>query len=242
MNNRYKKNIGQLFNLELQEKLLTKNIGVIGCGGLGGYIIDFLTRLGVNSISFWDGDKYEFSNLNRQLGCTEKNIGKNKAKVIFNRMSEINSSIKLYAYSHFIGDKPKEDLNKLLSMDFIFIAYDGIHNVPIERSILKKTIEAGIPTIYSPINILGGLLTIYTKDDLSHFDMYTKNLLYQSQQPNLDEICSQTGYKCAILAGEAVNEMVKYFNNCIYITKNAELIIDIFHHTYSLSDKFGKIF
>lgn len=79
MNIRYQKNIDEIFTQELQNKLLQKNIGVIGCGAIGGYILEYLSRLGVNSISFWDGDVYEISNLNRQIGCTENTIGLNKA-------------------------------------------------------------------------------------------------------------------------------------------------------------------
>jgi tRNA A37 threonylcarbamoyladenosine dehydratase len=62
----YIKNIdNDTFPEEVQNILSSKNIAIIGCGGQGGYIIDFLARLGVNSISFWDGDNYETTNLNR---------------------------------------------------------------------------------------------------------------------------------------------------------------------------------
>ena len=93
MDIRYQKNIDEIFTQELQNKLLQKNIGVIGCGAIGGYILEYLSRLGVNSISFWDGDIYEISNLNRQIGCTEKTLGQNKAEVMYLRIKEIDSSL-----------------------------------------------------------------------------------------------------------------------------------------------------
>ena len=82
MNKNYIKNIDEIFTQNLQHLLLTKNISVIGCGGQGGYILEYLIRLGVKSIRFWDGDIYEETNLNRQIGCTQKTLGLKKANVL----------------------------------------------------------------------------------------------------------------------------------------------------------------
>ena len=42
--------------------LSRKKVLVIGCGGLGGYMIEYLTRLGIGDITAVDGDVYETSN------------------------------------------------------------------------------------------------------------------------------------------------------------------------------------
>ena len=52
---------------EEQEKLKNSRIFVAGCGGLGGYILEFLIRIGVGNIIACDGDSFCESNLNRQL-------------------------------------------------------------------------------------------------------------------------------------------------------------------------------
>lgn len=82
MEERYKQNQDDIFTENLQNQLLTKTISIIGCGGQGGYIAEFIARLGVKAIYLWDGDKYERSNLNRQIGCLENNIGEYKSSVI----------------------------------------------------------------------------------------------------------------------------------------------------------------
>lgn len=82
VNERYKNNIDCIFTNDHQKLLLTKNISVIGCGGQGGYTLEFLARLGVKSLHFWDGDKFEYSNLNRQNFCSLETLGKNKAEVL----------------------------------------------------------------------------------------------------------------------------------------------------------------
>jgi hypothetical protein len=42
------------------------------------------------------------------------------------------------------------------------------------------------------------------------------------------------------MAGEAVNQMVQYFSDCRYASKNATLHIDLYHHRYYQQDKFGE--
>ena len=66
MDERYVRNLGALSERECN-LLRTKTVFVAGCGGLGGYLIEMLLRLGVGTIRAADGDAFEASNLNRQL-------------------------------------------------------------------------------------------------------------------------------------------------------------------------------
>ena len=66
MEARYERNIPALTAAECLA-LRTKRVLVVGCGGLGGHIIDQLARIGVGFLRVVDGDVFEESNLNRQL-------------------------------------------------------------------------------------------------------------------------------------------------------------------------------
>ena len=236
---RYEKNLDEIVTKSVQEKLLTKNIAVIGCGGQGGYILEFLARLGINSITFWDGDNFSESNLNRQIGCTEKTLGQNKAEVMYLRMKEIDSSLQLYCKPWFFGDK-ETDLEDLLKTDIIFLAGDCYYNIIKMRQLIRQAILDGIPAIDCPANLLGGYIYIETNNDLGHYDYQTINEIKQSQELNNNEYGSQTAYKCALVAAEAVNQMVLYFANSRYANIDSGLNIDIYHHQYSQFDKYGK--
>ena len=61
---------------------------MIGCGGQGGYILEYLARLGVKAITFWDGDRFEESNLNRQTFCHENNLTKSKIEETVKELEE----------------------------------------------------------------------------------------------------------------------------------------------------------
>ena len=133
----YIKNIdNDTFPEEVQNILSSKNIAIIGCGGQGGYIIDFLARLGVNSISFWDGDNYETTNLNRQIGCVQSTLGQNKAEAMLQYVKKIDQKIKAIRYNWFFGDD-KNDLQHLLEHDIVLMAADCYYNPEVMYPLLK---------------------------------------------------------------------------------------------------------
>ena len=78
MNERYLRNIGVIAEDE-QELLSQKSVCVIGCGGLGGGVIEALVRIGVGKLTAVDSDVFDLTNLNRQVLSNEGNIGKAKA-------------------------------------------------------------------------------------------------------------------------------------------------------------------
>ena len=239
---RYNKNIDSIFTEELQQNLLTKKIAVIGCGGNGGYILDFIARLGVNSIYFWDGDKYIYSNINRQIGCNEQTINQNKATVMFEYLKQINSSINLYQRPWFFGAKEK-DYEEVLQCDMIIMAADNSFNPFLSRNLVRQAIEKGIPCIDESLSGLGGQVSIVTNRDFSIWDYNTQNWFQQEKMPEQEKnkFASQTAYRCALIAAETVNQMVQYFSHNPFAAIDQNLEIDMYHHKYNRFDKYGKI-
>ena len=96
------KNIGILG----QKKILNSKILIIGMGGLGCPIAEFLTRSGVGFLGIVDHDLVSLSNIHRQTLYDEKNIGKLKVKAAKKKLANINSKTKINIYS-FKLDKKK---------------------------------------------------------------------------------------------------------------------------------------
>ena len=65
--------------------LSTKKVAVIGVGGVGGYVVEGLTRSGVGSFFLLDSDKVNPSNINRQIIALHSNVGKYKTHVLKER-------------------------------------------------------------------------------------------------------------------------------------------------------------
>ena len=100
MNARYARNIPALSEAEIL-LLRQKSVAVIGCGGLGGYLIEYLARIGVGSIRCIDGDVFEESNLNRQLLSSPALLGTSKAAAAAARIREINPHVQADAFPVF---------------------------------------------------------------------------------------------------------------------------------------------
>ncbi|MHB8058279.1 MAG: HesA/MoeB/ThiF family protein [Desulfuromonadaceae bacterium] len=89
---RYQRNRNMISTAE-QLLLFRSRIAVIGCGGLGGYVIEELARLGVGRIVAIDPDVFEEHNLNRQLLATPRTLGQAKAEAALERVNDINPAV-----------------------------------------------------------------------------------------------------------------------------------------------------
>ena len=78
-----------------QKKILTSKVLIIGIGGLGSPVLEFLSRVGVGSIGVVDNDKVSLSNLHRQSLYNTSDIGKFKVNIAKNKIKSKYVSIKL---------------------------------------------------------------------------------------------------------------------------------------------------
>ena len=70
---RYKRNYSSI-SKEEQKKIENISVAIVGLGGLGGYVLENLVRLGVRNFNLIDKDVFDPSNLNRQILATEKTL------------------------------------------------------------------------------------------------------------------------------------------------------------------------
>ena len=146
MNPRYERNVPALSEEECNI-LLGKRVLVVGCGGLGGHLIDMLARIGVGMLRVVDGDVFEPSNLNRQLLSEVPLLGVSKAKAAAAKVSRINPEISVEAVDSFLTEK---NVRRLLL--FCDVVLDGLDNIESRRILAKECERAGIPYIYGAVN------------------------------------------------------------------------------------------
>lgn len=85
----------QTSKYELQHRLKTARVALLGLGGLGSHLLYDLVALGVHHIRVVEFDKVELSNLNRQILYTEADVGKPKAEAATKRILAFNSHLNL---------------------------------------------------------------------------------------------------------------------------------------------------
>ena len=106
-----------------QKKIINSKVLVIGAGGLGCPVIDYLSRAGVGNIGIVDNDKVNISNIHRQSLYTSKDVGKFKVNSVKEKIKLINPKVKIKTFKERIDNKNIEKIFK--SYDFIV---DGSDN------------------------------------------------------------------------------------------------------------------
>ena len=146
MDERYLRNLSALTEGECR-LLRSKRILVVGCGGLGGYIIEMLTRIGVGAIRAVDGDRFEESNLNRQLLSSPELLGVSKAVAAVARISQVNPDVKAEAHYAFFDETNAEKL--ISGCDLVM---DALDNIDSRRILAHYCEKLGVPMVYGAIS------------------------------------------------------------------------------------------
>ena len=146
MEARYARNIPALTEAEC-ESLKPRRILVVGCGGLGGHIIDQLVRIGVGTIRAVDGDVFEETNLNRQLLSNVHRMGISKAKAAADHIARVNPDVTVEAVEEFLTGS-----NAAALVAGCDIVMDALDNVRSRKILAAACSEAGIPYVYGAIS------------------------------------------------------------------------------------------
>lgn len=148
---------------EKQEIFQKAHITLIGSGGLGGFALENIIRLGAENIKIVDPDKFSLSNLNRQLLATTETINTYKAVAGKKRAQIINPQIKIETITEFFTEENAENIIK--GSDIVIDALDNI----LSRVILaRKTKELMIPWVHGAIYSLQGQSTLFTPESPSY--------------------------------------------------------------------------
>jgi len=95
---RYLRNLGTL-GWEGQRRLLESCTAVIGCGGLGGHVVEGLARSGVGRLVLVDGDCFVPHNMNRQVLGTLDDLGRPKVEVARERVAAVNPAVEVVSHA-----------------------------------------------------------------------------------------------------------------------------------------------
>ena len=163
---RYDRNVTALSHEECED-LAGKRIAVVGCGGLGGAVIEALARIGVGHLRVIDGDVFEESNLNRQILCTEATLGREKALVAEERIHAINNEVSVEPVVAYLG----EDNARTLLADADCIV-DCLDNLEARFWMAHACQNLGIPVVYGAIAGWFGQVCVVYPGDASFVSIY----------------------------------------------------------------------
>ena len=154
MDVRYARNVPALSEEECRT-LQKKQVCVIGCGGLGGTIIELLARIGVGGLIVVDGDVFDETNLNRQLLATEAVLGANKAKAAAERVFSVNPNVSVTPVDAFITEH-----NALSILDGCDLVIDALDSTEARRILAAACAEKSLVLVHGAISGWGAQVTV----------------------------------------------------------------------------------
>lgn len=127
------------------KSLNKKSVLVLGCGGVGGYVVEALARSNIGTLILVDYDKIDISNINRQIIALDSTVGEDKVDVLEKRVKDINSNCNVIKIKKFI------DLNNLYDLfnNNIDFFVDACDTVSVKKGIIKECLKRKIRFISS---------------------------------------------------------------------------------------------
>lgn len=160
---RYQRN-RETISVGQQLQLFRSKVVIIGCGGLGGYLIEELARLGVGELVCIDPDVFEEHNLNRQLLSEPAALGLAKVEVAAARVRAVNPAVTVSSrQAAFTRDTGPELLHGAT------VVMDGLDNFPARMELIETCRDMAIPLVHGAIGgWYGRVASQLPGDDISH--------------------------------------------------------------------------
>ena len=217
----YIKNMGILNESEFK-LIRDTNVLLIGVGGLGGFIASSLVRLGVRNITIIDFDKFETSNLNRQIFSNASTLGKMKVDVVKDALLEINPKVIVKA----IAGKFDEAIDPKI-FDTIDIVFDAVDNISTKILIEKFCFKFNKPLIHGAIAGWYGQVGII----LPGSNILKE--LYQHHTKGIEETLKSPTFIPGIIGNIMISEFLKFTIKKEALI-NKILYVDVLEHEYKI--------
>ncbi|WP_183574371.1 molybdopterin-synthase adenylyltransferase MoeB [Mucilaginibacter sp. X5P1] len=221
------------FGLTGQEKLKNANVLMIGAGGLGCPILQYLTAAGVGTIGIVDDDVADLSNLHRQILYSTADIGKYKAHVAKEKLGILNPHINITAFIERFTASNAEQICK----DYDLVI-DGSDNFETRYLVNDTCVALNKPLVFGSIFKFEGHVSVFNyQGGPSYRDVFP-------EAPPADEVlnCAEIGVLGVlpgIIGTYMVNEAIKIICDIGETLSGKLMVINALNNTTSIY-KVGK--
>jgi len=196
------------FNIEGQRKLKSSKVLIVGTGGLGAPLLQYLAAAGVGTIGILDFDLVEDSNLQRQVLFSTDDIGKPKVDAAKRRLEKLNPYINLITHNVRLDSSNALEIIK----EYDLVA-DGTDNFPTRYLVNDACVLLGKPNVYASIFRFEGQASVfnYQFEDGTRGPNY-RDLFPSPPPPGLVPSCAEggvLGVLPGILGSLQANEVIK---------------------------------
>ena len=186
-----------------QLKLKQAKVLIIGAGGLGCPVLQYLTAAGIGTIGIIDNDRVSVSNLQRQILYTHNDVGQLKVEAAVKKLAQLNPHINFNIYpAQLTSDNAIELFNQY------DIIVDGSDNFPTRYLVNDAAVLTNKPLVFGAIYKFEGQVSVF-----NHMNGPTYRCLFPTppkpgEVPNCSEI-GVLGVLPGIIGSMQANEVIK---------------------------------
>lgn len=144
------------FTIEGQRKLKKSRVLVVGAGGLGAPLLQYLTAAGVGIIGIIDSDVVEESNLQRQVLFDSDDVGQPKVEAAKKKLTALNPHVRFETYNIRLTSQNALDI--LGNYD---VVADGTDNFPTRYLVNDACVLLDKPNVYGSIFRFEGQVSVF---------------------------------------------------------------------------------
>lgn len=206
---------------EGQQKLLQSKVLVIGAGGLGCPVLQYLTAAGIGCIGIVDDDTISLNNLHRQILYGVQDVGKLKALVAAERLQQINPNTRIQAFTERLTCKNIWDV--ATGYDIII---DGSDNFATRYLVNEVCVLQNKPLIHGSIYKFEGQVAVFNvgENAVNYRDIFPAEVA-QIETPNCS-VVGVMGVLPGIIGCMMANETIKLITGLGTVSKNKLLVFD----------------
>lgn len=141
---------------EGQRRLLDAHVGVVGAGGIGSPVIQYLAAAGVGRLTVIDDDIVALSNLQRQTLFGTADLGLAKTEVVATAVARLNSDVEIITVQQRLT---AENAATLLHAANVIV--DGCDNFATRLAVADAALNLHIPLVSAAVGQFEGQLALY---------------------------------------------------------------------------------
>jgi len=211
------------FGEEGQLKLKAAKVLVIGAGGLGCPVIQYMVAAGVGQIGIVDGDTVSLSNLQRQILYTEEEIGHPKAAIAAAKMNGLNALADIRVFDKFLTEEFADQL--FLEYDLVVGCTDNYNS---RYLIDQKSREHNIPFVHGAICEFEGQLCVFNYNGSPPYSD-----LFGTQPAELSKPGGVVGAIPGIIGSLMAMEVIKIITGLGKVHSNKLLLFNALGNSFS---------
>lgn len=173
-----------------QTRLRRAAVVVVGLGGLGSPVAQYLTAAGVGRLVLIDGDRVDLSNLQRQPLYTLEDVGESKAQAARRRLTALNPHIAVEAHSQWLDE---DHARALAAADLVM---DCTDRIDARYRINHLCLRGGTPWCYAAVADFSAQLALFRADRAPEAACY--GCLFPEPAPSGGGDCNANGILGAV--------------------------------------------